>query len=138
MIENTQQLIEQWPDLDSDVRTNLLLAVSSRGKNKGFLLANAPAQSDSDKWAAWSALAGNLAPARIGICGLLFGGPSAERYSVLDKVVTDNPGFLLALNAVEPAYRWNLWAHRYNGDAVLIAAEDYISERAAGEWQLPA
>jgi hypothetical protein len=35
---------------------------------------------------------------------------------------------LFALNAVEPAYRWNLWAHRYNSDSVLIAVEDYINK----------
>jgi hypothetical protein len=128
MIENTQQLIEQWPDFCDSDRADFLSVICKRGKNKGFLLANAPAQSDSLRWAAWSALAGNLAPSRIGICGLLFGGGGASAYSVLDKVVTDNQGFLFALNAVEPAYRWNLWAHRYNSDSVLIAVEDYINK----------
>ena len=125
-ITNTRELIENWPGLESDVRADLLLAVATRGKNKGYLLANAPSQyAHPRKWAAWTAFVGNLAPARLSIWGVLFG--PRDLYDRLDTAVL-NSGLAAGLNAVEPAFRWNLWCHRHDGARALKAINEYCSK----------
>ena len=104
---NTRELIEQWPLFDQGTRTALLQAVSTRGKYRGYLLSSAPPQDKGEKWAAWSALVSNLAPARVSIFGAMFA-PSRKRFSELERT-TDSRLFRACLNATEPAGRWNLW-----------------------------
>lgn len=54
---NTAELLRLHPDIPEDVREMLLGACSTRGKNKGMLLANAPSPYDHpERWAAWQYL----------------------------------------------------------------------------------
>ncbi len=54
---NTAGLRRRHPDIPEDVRGWLLGACSTRGKNKGMLLANAPNRfKHPERWAAWQYL----------------------------------------------------------------------------------
>lgn len=110
---NTRELLEAWPDLDDDIRATLLSAISSRGKFKGYVLATAPPMNAGDKYIAWQALMGELAPVRMSIGGMMFMSKSQrEVYDRLEKAMEGNLG--TALRAQEPALRWSLFAYHYN------------------------
>ncbi|MBT8449535.1 MAG: hypothetical protein KJO69_07590, partial [Gammaproteobacteria bacterium] len=112
---NTYEAIKQNPVLPSRVKNQLLGAVAKQGKNKGYLLSNAPDQrTRPGDWLAWQVLISNLAPARTSVWGLIMSN-TKEKYSELDDLV-QNAGLVFALNTCEPAYRWNIWAHRYDRD----------------------
>ena len=112
MIKNTKELIEAWPLFSEAQRADLLQAVSTRGKHKGYLLASAPAHAKPVKWAAWSALVSELAPARVSAFGIVFQ-PDNFRKLFLDlEAAVNDVNFRSCLNCIEPPYRWNLWCSR--------------------------
>lgn len=123
---NTRELIETWPLFSDDHRAALLQAISSRGKNKGYLLASAPAQQKRDKWAAWSALVSHLAPARVSLWGLIWAADK-ERFTELEQA-TDNRLFRACLNTVEPSLRWNLWAYHHDQEAARAKLPGILEE----------
>lgn len=127
---NTKELIETYPGLSDEARRHLLKAVSTRGKSKGYLLASQPScYKQPDKFVAWTCLVGNLAPARISVFSVAFAPENvANSYKALDKEVTECAGFTFALNAVEPAFRWNLWAHRYDQAKAIDFIKEYITK----------
>lgn len=142
---NTRELIEIWPSFTDAERAALLQAVSTRGKNKGYLLASSPAGSAGTKYVAWQVLVSNVAPARVSLWGLISGNGSAL-FSELDSKVS-TALFRTALNAVEPACRWNLWHLNHDRDQILenlpAVIERYghaLAARAAGQqdwvWDL--
>lgn len=53
-----------------------------------------------------------------------------RRYDQLDRVI-EAVGLPLALNAVEPEMRWNLWAYHNNRDAVLGVIARNLPEETA-------
>lgn len=114
----TKQLIENFPNLADDTRAALLSALATRGQHKGFLLAQAPNPGDNlQRWIAWQAIIVNLAPARTNTFGLVMVDPAGQHlFKKLDAVLVET-GLRTAINAVEPALRWNLYAHRHNVDA---------------------
>ena len=58
---NTAELLALHPGIPEDVRGWLLGACATRGKNKGWLLANAPNRYDyPERWAAWQYLVPNV------------------------------------------------------------------------------
>lgn len=115
--KNTRELLEAWPGLDDDVRAALLSAISTRGKNKGYLLANSPATDAGAKYVAWQALVGELAPVRASVWGLMFLRANDKAlYDRLVKVLELGLGF--AVRAYEPGFRWSLFANRYNVEAL--------------------
>lgn len=111
--KNTRELIEAWPGLDSDVRSALLSVISTRGKHKGSLLANAPGTADKSRYVAWQAIISELAPVRVSVYGLIF--LSEEQNKLLNRLNAALEGNLgYAICAYEPPLRWSLFAHRYD------------------------
>jgi len=119
---NTQQLIEAWPYFSAEVRDELKGAIATKGKWKGFVLASKP--SLPSRAAAWSALMANLCPGRAGVYSMMLGKSDRVRAMIteIDKNHLNGLTFLQALNAVEPAFRWNMWALRNDREKVM----DYI------------
>ncbi len=116
---NTRELIEAWPCLDDDVRAALLSAVSTRGKFKGYVLANSPAVGTGSKYISWQAIIGELAPVRTSVFGLLLAPADLiALYDRLEEALSGKFGLGLALRAQEPALRWSLFAHRYELEAL--------------------
>ena len=86
--------------------------ISTRGKNKGYLLANPP--KDAERKAVWNAVVSYLAPARVQMWSLMFADEETNAiYSATDALLK-RTGIGKALNFFEPAFRWNLVAHRYD------------------------
>ena len=113
---DTRALIDLWP-LSDDARVALLEAVSTRGKWAGYLLASAPSEQKRPRgYMAWQAMVSNLAPSRVSMVALIF----ANREGLFDTLSAelDKPhpeiGLSIgeALRAVEPDFRWNMYAHR--------------------------
>lgn len=129
---NTRELIENWPFLQAEHRANLLLAVSTRGRWKGFMLASAPAQSTGDKWAAWQALVLEVAPVRASMWGMMTSS-HRDRVQELSRVV-ERSGLGAALRAVEPPMRWSLWAMNHDRDAVLTEVGRVCKAGNASGW----
>ena len=130
---NTKQAIEQNPILSDAHKQFLLNAICTRGKYKGYLLANAPsARTRPEGWLAWQVLVSNLAPARVAAWSLMFS-DQGDKFKGLDDAV-NLAGLQFALNACEPAFRWNLWANRYNRDKaqamVPVMYEEYRKKHA--------
>ena len=125
-IENTKQLIESFPGIDSADKKLLLSAISTRGSHKGFILSNAPSPSKNEsRWLAWQVLITNLAPMRASVWSLMFSGQKDE-YKRLDDIV-EKTGLAHALNAIEPPFRWNLWAHHNDRGATIKAIENLFN-----------
>jgi hypothetical protein len=125
----TQTLLESWPSLADDVRAELLSAVATRGKWQGYLPENAP--KDPARAIAWQALVSWLAPNRASVVSLMIAlDHHRRRYDQLDRVI-EAVGLPLALNAVEPEMRWNLWAYHNNRDAVLGVIARNLPEETA-------
>lgn len=134
---NTRELLQAWPGLDDDVRAGLLSAISSRGKWQDFVLANAPAEGKRPvAYAAWQALMSELAPVRVSVGGIMF---MRER-ELFDRMAAALDGNLgVCLRAQEPAFRWNLFAHTYNVDAIQEQAFSFCRTRSlelAGQARL--
>lgn len=122
---NTAELIQAWPGLNDDDRALLGSVVSSRGKWKGYVLANAPAAGrDSKRCAAWQAIMAELAPARVGVYTLMImDDDSKALFESLGRVMRGGLGF--ALRVYEPPYRWSLAAHHYDIDAARASVFNY-------------
>lgn len=117
VFNNTAELIQAWPGLDDADRDALLAVVSTRGKWKGYVLANSPASTSAPKrFAAWQAVMMHLAAARVSAWSLMFlEGEAKELYDRLDKLLNDTH-LGVAIAVQEPAFRWSLLAHRYDVD----------------------
>ena len=114
---NTKEFFEKLDSkyIDENSRNAFLSVISSKGKNKGYILANPP--KDNDRKIAWYALIGQLAPVRLSIGFLMFASTEdKEQYNKLDKVATT---LKTCLNAVEPAFRWNLWAMHHDSKVFI-------------------
>lgn len=120
---NTHELFVTAPGLDHVVRNWLLDVVSTRGKWKGYLLNNAPSQSkDPVRWATWQAIMGFLAPTRCSMFSLMLMGDKEQKvYNKVDealkaRVPGTNHAVFMFLQAAEPPFRWNMFAHNNNVD----------------------
>lgn len=126
---NTREAIEQNPVLSDEDKKALLGAVCTRGRYKGYLLTNAPSPAKRPiDWLAWQVLVGHLAPVRISIAGLFFN--RSDAYIELDKR-TEKAGLTFALNTCEPAYRWNLWANRYDRERGQVELKQLYKLKAS-------
>lgn len=105
---NTAELIDLAP-FSQETKDILKGAIATRGKNKGYVKASP----GSSEHLVWNLLISRLAPARVTIASLMLNAKS-EEFVKLDKELDTWPLFTFALNACEPAFRWNLWAHRYD------------------------
>lgn len=112
---NTQELFERWDGLSDEVREHLLSVISTRGRNKGYILASAP---KGVRGAAWQAVVSHLAASRVSFSSV-FWMADEEKQVFHDVDDAIGPLFRHAINATEPQFRWNLWAHRYDGEKVL-------------------
>jgi len=124
---NTKQLIERWPNLADDIRADLLSAICTRGKNKGYLLESCPSPKNPGRWAAWQALMSRLAPVRTSIWSLMLGGAEAKRYDEIDKALDASVGPQTAafmLNSAERPFRFNLWANRFDREKAQVIVEE--------------
>ena len=119
---NTLELINSWSKFSDEDKALLSLAICSRGRYKGYLLANKP--SDRAKGAVWEAFMLSIAPARATMFGA-FG--DSESFGAADDLITAD--FKMCVNAVEPNFRWNLFDHRYDSAKVLAiyTKEGYIA-----------
>jgi hypothetical protein len=128
---NTKELLESWPGLSDQERADLLSAISTRGKHSGFLLCSAPSSTKRPMaHAAWCALVSNLAPQRIPVFSLMLG--AGEDFKRLDDAL-ERVQLRTPLNACEPPFRWNLFAHRFDVDAMRAEIERRL--RAEGLMQ---
>jgi hypothetical protein len=126
---NSRYLISNWPGLDADVRAALLGAVSSRGKWQGYMLNNAPPASRSAHRAAWYAMLAEVAPARFPVGAVLLMPEQARE--LFDRCSWALAGSLgTCLQAQEPAYRWSLFAHHNDCEAIQAAAAEHCHKRA--------
>jgi gamma-glutamylcyclotransferase (GGCT)/AIG2-like uncharacterized protein YtfP len=121
---NTQELINSWIHFNQEQKDILSLAIAKRGKFKGYLLANKP----KDKRAAvvWNQFMMNIAPARASLWPIMLSDDPGFMEEV-DSLI--GPMFKYAVNATERPLRWNLWAHRYDGEKFmqnLIESGDWI------------
>jgi hypothetical protein len=123
---NTLQLIKKWPGLSDEARRILAKGCASRGKHKGFVRATCPsARDDLEAFVAWQTLVSNLAPSRVNIFSVLIWdeGRMLER---LDSAI-EQTKMGEALRAVEPDFRWNLYAHRFDTSKIRDALEKALS-----------
>ena len=129
---NTKQLFETWPGLEPEDREALLSIISTRGKWKGYVLANAPSERQHPKrYYVWQAVVSYLAPVRVSISGLMFASDEHRKFhDDLDRVLRESKLYI-ALNPVEPPFRWNLYAHQRDIDAERRGVAKYIEQRAA-------
>jgi hypothetical protein len=113
---NTQQLIEQLP-IDQADKDTLLQAIATRGKNKGYLKADAPGTNIG-----WQYLIGLIAPARLKTFSIMLNNVGPDSFDDLDeKLKPMEPVIRFFINGTEPAFRWNLAAHRYDLEAIQRA-----------------
>ena len=126
----TKQFIEKFPNISEETRAALLSAISTRGKWKDCILENAPsATKRPDGWIAWQALISNLAPARVSMWSLMLAkDETTARYNSIDKELTDS-GLATAINALEPPYRWNLYAHHHNVETERKALARWLDNK---------
>lgn len=125
---NTKQLIENWPAFDAETKAILLQAISTRGKHKGFILASAPSERKRpEAWLAWQVLISNLAPVRASVWGLMFSN-KVDLFKQLDNIVGARD-FVFALNAIEPAARWNLWCMNHDVDFAKTAVAKILDRQ---------
>lgn len=112
---NTQELISRFPKLSQETKQLLSLAISTRGKWKGYVKASAPSVTKAPEAnLAWQCLVSNLAPSRVSIGAVIIG--DGSRFAEIDKEIVDS-GFAACLRAIEPDFRWNLYAMRHDTDA---------------------
>lgn len=118
----TRELIESYPFISDEERAGLLGAISTRGKWKGYLLARAPSASTRpNDLAAWEAMVGFLAPARISIFSMMFD-PDPEAQAAHTRFDTALKGDLgKLLNITEPPMRWNLYAYHHDVEKMNAA-----------------
>ena len=132
----TRELIARWPTtmqrdgapcvLSDTMRATLLDAIATRGKWKGYLLASAPSeQKRSQGYIAWQAIVANLAPSRTSMFAVMFRG---ESFLELDSYLTKS-GLAAAIRAVEPDFRWSLYAYHHDTDAERAALTQWLDER---------
>jgi hypothetical protein len=126
---NTRELIENWPGLEPELRDALLSVISTRGKWKGYLLANSPSPSkEPARNAAWQAALGELAPVRTSVWALMIMDEETRAfYNRLEAALQGNLGF--ALRVYEPPFRWNLFAHRVDIDVARQGVFDYCQKQ---------
>ena len=129
----TRELIARWPTtmqrdgapcvLSDDVREALLEATSTRGKWKGHLLARAPSeQTRPQGYLAWQAIVANLAPSRVSMFAVIFG---SKAFLELDSYLVKS-GLAAALRAVEPDFRWSLYAYHHDTSAERTALARWL------------
>jgi len=129
----TRELIARWPAtmqrdgapciLSDEMRESLLDATSTRGKWKGYLLARAPSEQTRPRgYLAWQAMVANLAPSRVSMFAAIFRG---ETFLELDNYLTKS-GLAAALRAVEPDFRWSLYAHHHDTGAERAALAQWL------------
>jgi len=132
MAITTAEFITRYPGFDAETKALLLAACSTRGKYKGSLRAKAPSRYDNvEGFIAWTAIAGNLAPARLSVWGLM--GLSADEsalYTRLDKHCTV---LCAVFNATEPPLRWNLWAYHHDTDAARARIVQTLDDMEAAD-----
>ena len=106
------KLLEEHGKLEQDIIDSLLSVISTRGKNKGYILANCP-QNDKNRHATWQALVSYIAPVRASVWSIMFyNDEQKEHYDKIDKAL--QPGYGRMIDFFEPAFRWNMTAHRYD------------------------
>jgi hypothetical protein len=111
------------------MKASLLGALSKRGKFKGYLLGSAPSlRARPDDYLAWQALVSNLAPARVSVFGTMMVNHTRLDFAELDKAVTGS-GLSLALQPIEPAFRWNLYASRHDVDRERKSIEAWLTRK---------
>jgi len=136
----TRELIAQWPTtmqrnnapcvLSDRMREALLEATSTRGKWKGYLLASAPSEHKRPRgYLAWQALVANLAPSRVSVFAAIFRG---EAFLELDNYLVKS-GLAAALRAVEPDFRWSLYAYHHDTDAERAALTQWLDTHGETE-----
>jgi len=129
----TRELIARWPTtmqrdgapcvLSDKVREALLDATSTRGKWKGYLLASAPSEYKRPRgYLAWQAIVANLAPSRVSTFAVIFRG---DAFLELDSYLLKS-GLAAALRAVEPDFRWSLYAYHHDTDAERTALAQWL------------
>lgn len=136
---NTYRTIESWPGISSEVRRVLSRALSTRGKYKGFLKANAPSPSkDPEGNLAWNLIQSFNAPSRVSIGALLLRGQDGLREEILEALESaclvlsglEVDGIRLPLGAairiMEPDYRWNMYAHGKDLDNARLRIQDAL------------
>tara|TARA_R110002126_G_scaffold273165_1_gene417631 strand:- start:354 stop:725 length:372 start_codon:yes stop_codon:yes gene_type:complete len=111
----TSELINGWHSFSDADKELLSLAVCTRGKNKGFLLANKP---KGKPGMVWDAVMLTVAPARSSLFGAMSGNED-DRKAFADTCDLMSANFGMAIKASEPAFRWNLFAHRYDCEKLL-------------------
>jgi len=127
---NTLELIRSWPGLEPELRDLLRSVVSTRGKWKGYILASAPPSRDAKRCAAWQAIMGELAPARVGVYTLMMMDEDARAiYNRLERVLRGDLGF--ALRVYEPPFRWSLAAMHFDTEAARASIFNYCQRKDA-------
>lgn len=111
----TIDTINAWKALSDDDKTLLLRAISTRGKYKGYLLANKP--KDKVAAAVWNAIMMTVAPARCSLFSWNGSDEADEAEKRAHELMTVELG--MAIKASEPSFRWNLFAHRYDCEKLL-------------------
>lgn len=119
---NTCELIKRWPTFDDETRKRLLSVVATRGKNKGYVLERAP--TDSVRRGAWNALVADLAPVRVETWSLMVDKEAGRVFADICDATT--PAFGVALRAIEPDLRWNLFAYHADTEALRKALDEAL------------
>ncbi len=112
--------------IDKNIHKDLSSCIASRGKYKGYLLANCP--SDHRKYI-WKAMVSYLAPQRAGLMSMMFcPDEDKNKFINIDNLLsTTEIGSML--NAFEPPFRWNLWANRYDSDKAQKIYINYLKDK---------
>ena len=120
----TLDAIKHWPGLTAATRAALIGACAVRGKNAGYLLEAPPRRRTDETEAAWRALVSNVAPSRAGLTCLMFYPGMRDAFLRFDAEITTS-GLDRALLALEPDFRWNMYALNHD----TVAARARIAEQ---------
>ena len=115
----TVELINACPMLSHADKVSLLSACATRGKWKGYVLANCP--KEENRKIAWLAIMMHLASARVPMSALLSDTASVMRLNEeIERAWLDD-----GINAAERPFRWNLWHHRYDAEKSIDRVFDH-------------
>ena len=123
----TRELFETFPGLSRDERAFLLQVLSTRGATKDRVLKSCPTESrDPARWAIWQSVVGYLAPNRTSLFSLMMMREEARTAYDWAEQLMQRPGPLGQtlwwwIRIVEPAFRWNMMAHRFDVEKAIAA-----------------
>jgi len=120
------QFLDAYHGISDGACALLRGALSTRGKNKGNILASAPA--DARRRGAWRACMSTVCVQRAGLIALAWASTEERDAFALADALIERVGLGVIINTLERPFRFNLWALHHDVDAARAKLAEFLAD----------